>query len=105
MSFHLISSDGISINVVVTSLVTSDAYCCIDLKIISFAISFFESSILFLYFIITSFHSSSYLDFISSIYNIFASFSVNLAISDNFQSSSIFFSSIKIFFSFRFSSF
>ncbi len=105
ISFHFISSEGISIKVVVTSLVTSQAYCWIDFKIISFAISCFSSSNLFLYFFITPIPSSAYFVFISSKNNLRASFSDKLDISDNLPSNSFIFSLIRTFSSFNNSSF
>ncbi|MEA3386878.1 MAG: hypothetical protein U9Q66_00275 [Patescibacteria group bacterium] len=50
ISFHLRSSFGKGISVVVTSLVTSHAYCCIDLINISLATSFLFSSVVILCF-------------------------------------------------------
>jgi hypothetical protein len=92
ISFHFISSLGISIIVVVTSLVTSQAYCWIDFSIISLASSFFLSSIPFLYFFITSTQSSENFSFISSKKSFLASSSDSFAISDILPSSSSFFS-------------
>jgi hypothetical protein len=104
ISLPFISSEGIGIRVVVTSLVTSQAYCCIDFRIISLAISFFSSSIFFLYFVIISTQSSENLSFICFKNISLASFSDSFAISDNFQSSSIFLFSSSSFCSLKLSS-
>ena len=91
MSFPLRSSLGSSIRVLVTSFVTSQAYCWMERKIISRACSFLLLSIDFLYFSIAVCPSFWYLFSISRRKILRASFSLSFAISAIFPSSSSFF--------------
>ena len=105
ISFHFKSSLGICISVIVTSLVTSEAYCWIAFKMISLASSFLLSSICCLCLTIKSFQSFSNFILISFKNSSLASSTVSLDISSSFQSNSIFFFSNSSFFLFIASSF